>query len=230
MKRFCVSEARVGSTVALPAAESRHADRVLRMRPGDRVALFDGRGGEWLGEIEGTDGGVSVRVLESRSGTSAMDVVVASACPKGRRLEFLVQKLAELGVRAFVPVRFRRSVVRMTPARRTRLERIATEASKQCGRADILEIRDEVDPAALFPSLAPAAVFLASPESEEPLVRAAHRSAAAIIGPEGGLTPEETRLLLDAGARPVTLASTILRIETAAIVSAALLVQPSEHA
>ena len=208
----------MGEAVTLSEDESRHAARVLRLKPGDRVALFDGRGREWTGEIASNSDRVTIRILEERRGKTGLGLTIAAACPKGKRLEFMVQKLAELGVSRFVPVRFERSVVKMTPAKRERLERVASEASKQCGRADVLEIADEVG----LSELTGETVFLASPEGSDTLASVATLPATVIIGPEGGLSPAEEEIL--SKAVRVSLAPTILRIETAAIAAAAVLI------
>lgn len=223
MRRFQVPSARVGEALLLPPPESRHALRVLRLKSGDRVGLFNGSGSEWIAEVTGTEDPVRLLVLEEAPALTGSAITVAAACPKGDRLEFMVQKMAELGASRFLPVRFQRSVVPMTRAKRDRLQRVAEEASKQCGRADVLHIEEECPLTDLAESRKPPRLLLALPKAERSLVEAATLPATIVIGPEGGLTPEEETLLIRAGAVTVRLASTTLRIETAAITAVALL-------
>lgn len=208
-----------GAERVLPPGEGRHASRSLRLRAGDRVVLFDGRGREAQAEvvrIEGTR--VVVRAGEVReAGRSGL--VIASAVPKGARLDWMIEKLTELGVSEFRPVRFRRSVVSIAANRRGRLERVSAAAAKQCGRADLLRIAGEISVDELAASLG-SRTCLTSPEAAEPLGPGG--ADLVIIGPEGGLTADEEARLTAAGATGVRLGDRILRIETAAVAAAAI--------
>jgi 16S rRNA (uracil1498-N3)-methyltransferase len=193
----------------LSSEESRHAVRVLRLGRGDRVTVFD-PAEAWRGEIESTDGRVRVRLVERLPRTPLATVAVASAVPKGARLDWMVEKLAELGVARFIPVRFERSVAELGESKRRRLEKIALAAAKQSG-APILRIEGETSPEAL-----PADALLASPDASERLPAG---PGTVVVGPEGGLTAaEEARF-----ARRYSLGPTTLRIETAALAAAARL-------
>ncbi|HZE95939.1 MAG TPA: RsmE family RNA methyltransferase [Planctomycetota bacterium] len=207
MPRFFVE--RITHPAVLPPDESRHALRALRLAEGDRVTVFDSRE-TWSGEIESTRGAVTVRLLEKLEAPELPRVVVAAAVPKGARLDWMVEKLAELGVAEFVPVRFARSVTEPGEGKRKRLEKIAVAAAKQSG-APVLKISPEQRPDQL-----PADAILASPGSTEPAPRG---GGCVVVGPEGGLTPDEEARF----ARRVSLGPTILRIETAAVVAAARL-------
>jgi 16S rRNA (uracil1498-N3)-methyltransferase len=207
MPRFFVEN--ITHPAVLSAEESRHALRALRLGAGDRVTVFDGRE-TWAGEIESTAGAVTVRLLEKLAAPSLPRVVVASAVPKGARLDWMIEKLAELGVAEYIPVRFARSVVEPGDAKLRRLEKIAVSAAKQSG-APVLKIAPETPVDRL-----PADSLLASPDAKDVLPAGA---GCVVIGPEGGLTPEEEARF----ARRCTLGPTILRIETAAVVAAARL-------
>jgi len=135
----------------------------------------------------------------------------------------MVQKLSELGAAALEPVAFRRSVARWSPSKAHRMERIAAEAAKQCGRDRLMELRPERKVEDL--AREGGTTFVADPEGETTLLRAALGATGEIrvvIGPEGGLTPEEREAL---GGVRVSLGSGILRIETAAVAAAAVLAQ-----
>jgi 16S rRNA (uracil1498-N3)-methyltransferase len=207
MPRFFVEK--ITHPAILSPEESRHALRALRLSAGDRVTVFDPRE-SWSGEIESTAGQVTVRLLDKLGTPELPRVIVAAAVPKGARLDWMIEKLAELGVWEFVPVRFARSVTEPGEGKRKRLEKIAVAAAKQSG-APVMRISPQKGVEEL-----PADATLASPGSELPL---APGGGCVIVGPEGGLTPaEESRF-----PRRGSLGPTILRIETAAVVAAARL-------
>ncbi len=205
MPRFFVEK--ITHPAVLSPEESRHAVRALRLGVGDRVTVFDPVE-MWIGEIESVDGRVRVRLLERIERPALPAVTVAAAVPKGARLDWMVEKLAELGVAEFVPVRFARGVAELGEGKRRRLEKIALAASKQSGAA-LMRISPERPAKDL-----PADALLASPGAVGPLPQGA---GIVVVGPEGGLTPEEEARF----PRQVSLGTTILRIETAAVVAAA---------
>ena len=207
MPRFFVE--RIENPAVLSAEESRHAVKALRLGPGDRVTVFDPRE-SWTGEIESVEGRVRVRLLERSPRAELRTVTVAAAVPKGSRLDWMVEKLAELGVSEFVPVRFERSVAECGEAKRRRLEKVALAAAKQSG-APVLRIAAERP---LAEVTADATLLL--PDAADPLGPGA---GTVVVGPEGGLTPaEEARF-----SRRSSLGPTVLRIETAAVAAAARL-------
>ncbi len=205
MPRFFV-ERITTPAVALSPEESKHAARVLRLSAGDRVTVFDAAEA-WTAEIQSLGPPVTLRLLEKLARPSLPALVVASAVPKGARLDWMVEKLAELGVRAFQPVRFARSVAEAGTAKRKRLEKIALAAAKQSG-APVMAIGEECGVEALA-----ADAVLAHPGA--PPLGAGPGTV--VIGPEGGLTAAESARFAAKGS----LGSTILRIETAAVVAAA---------
>jgi 16S rRNA (uracil1498-N3)-methyltransferase len=207
MPRFYVE--RITHPAVLSPEESRHAIRALRLAPGDRVTVFDAYE-TWSGEIQSTEGKVSVRLLERLAALALPRVVVAAAPPKGERLDWMVEKLAELGVAEFVPIRFERSIAEPGEGKWKRLEKIAVAAAKQSG-APVMKISPQRSVDQL-----PADALLAAPGAEE---RLQPGGAFVIVGPEGGLSAgEEARF-----TRRFSLGPTILRIETAAVVAAARL-------
>lgn len=141
-------------------------------------------------------------------------VAIAGALPKGRRAAVLVEKLTELGLSTFIPVAWERAQVRTQVAR---LARVAEAAAKQCGRADVPEIAPETD---VDDALAMAErydqVLWADPEGAPMSTVLKPGSVLAYVGPEGGFTKGE-REKLAVVARPVRLAPTVLRVETAAL-------------
>lgn len=221
MARFLVPGVRAGAEVELPEAEARHAVRSLRLGPGDRVTLLDGAGAAFEAEIVRVRGrSVVARAAAASAAPTAAEIRICSALPKGKRLAWMIQKLSELGVSEFVPVAFRRSVVRWSPSKAAKLERVAAEAAKQSGRAAVLRLGAEVGPA----ELGGEALYVADPSAERTLLRSLEGPgpAAVVIGPEGGIEPAELEAL---GGVRVSLGPTILRVETAAVAAAAVMAQ-----
>ncbi len=221
MPRFLVRELPGDSVLDLPEREARHVVRSLRMKAGDELELFDGAGRECRATILRVEGSrVSVRTGRVAEAAGPGTAVIAAALPKGKRLPWMIQKLAELGVREFVPVAFRRSVVRWSPSKAEKLRKVAEEASKQCGRSDVMVLGDEVDAAELGGR---GPVYVAEPGAEKTLVEAVRPGPAlVVVGPEGGLLRGELGKL---EFTPVSLGRTILRVETAAVAAAAVLAQ-----
>lgn len=232
-------EAPVGGAAALPPEEARHALKVLRLRPGDAVCAMDGAGRRWRGEVGEISGNnVSVNLLEPLPDNEApARVTVYAGLPKADKLDFVAQKLTEMGAAALVPVRMARCVTKLDgregAKRRERLERIAREAAKQCGRGMPLSVAAPTDWPTALRAMAGHGLLLVSWEEETGGARLKDafalnpeaRDIGIVIGPEGGMTPEEVEAMRAAGGRCVTLGPRILRAETAAVVSAALALQ-----
>ncbi len=211
--------------------EARHyLQHVLRLAPGAEVEVFDGAGGLWDGRIEPGFEAVALGPRREAKGGSAV-IWLAFALAKGEKADLVVGKATELGVARLLPLAAERSVVRLDAAkgeeRAARWRRIAEEASRQCGRADVPEV---LAPAPLAQLLAEApagfARLLFHADGGAPLGALAPSPAGgylAIVGPEGGLSPAEVRACEAAGAVRVSLGPRTLRAETAAIAVAAIL-------
>lgn len=218
-----------GTACSLEGDEAVHLARVLRLRPGDEVELFDGRGG--VGRFRLAEVGrrrSRLELLSRRGAAPALPFAVhcAVATPKGKRAHRLVEALTELGAASYAPLVCARSAAR-PPEPETAL-RWAQEACKQCGR-DLLP--------AIAPPLAaenvPARVrehplsLLLDPRGAVPLreaLPATPCSTLLLVGPEGGFTDAERETFAAAGARSVVLGPSVLRIETAAAAALAALV------
>jgi 16S rRNA (uracil1498-N3)-methyltransferase len=197
---------------SLDEHDAHHLGRVLRLRDGQRVTVSDGRGrwrsGRWSHGALEVDGEVIV-------GPGGSSLTIAAAIPKGDRLEWMVQKLTEVGVGAITLVDCARSVVRWDAHRAdsqlVRLGRIVRDSAMQSRRLWLPELRG---PLPLAVVLGGDGVVVADPAGE-PLTDTA--ATTVVIGPEGGFTAGEV-----AGARFVALGDHVLRVETAAIVAAVL--------
>lgn len=214
---------------ALSPEDSAHLTRVLRLRVGDSVGVFDGRGREWDAEIlEAARDRVVVRPVRRREDRvdPVLPVVLHQARCRPDRFEWVLQKGTEIGVARFVPVRTARAEGAGRPVRRQRLERILVEACKQCGRRTVPLLDDERDLDDDIPDRDASAVVLAGPGAP-PIGRVLAGgdpppAVEILVGPEGGLEPDELEALEGRGWRPASLGPRTLRTETAGLVAAAL--------
>jgi 16S rRNA (uracil1498-N3)-methyltransferase len=229
--RFYVNLPLGTGPVTLEGPEAHHLIRVRRIRPGDRVYLFNGDGKEYAAEVTATTRqkvALQVTRVEAPDRELGFHLELAAPFPKGDRGHFLLEKLTELGVTTFVPLRTRRSVVHPGETGREKMQRYVVETCKQCGRNVLMQIAPLTDweaycarsdlAAARFlahPPFSPLEAALAIPQSlaSDGLVLA--------VGPEGGFTDEEVGRAKAYGWRPVQLGPRTLRIETAAIALAA---------
>jgi len=226
-----------GGEVDLGPEESRHLRTVLRARGGERVVLFDGRGGEAEAELlPGPGRGLRARVLGvAFRAPPAPRVRLFQAIPKGQALDWIIQKATELGAAEIVPVVTARVIARPEPGRaedkRARWRKIAVEAARQCGAAWAPEVGA---PAAFGAALASAGASRALMASLSPraaplreVLRAGEPpgagGVAVWIGPEGDFTPEETDAAERAGVALFSLGARVLRVETAALAALSIL-------
>jgi len=233
---------RAGDAVALPEAQARHL-HVLRLTAGTEITVFDGAGRSALARLAETPEGPSAElillsarpavVVQGSSLLEARSLTLATAWPKGKRAALLVEKCSELGVNLILPVRYARSVVHKAEGSESlaRLRRIAAEAAKQCGRNDEPEIGAERPFSQLLAAEAQEGLALlldahADLQLADFLLekRAALReqNLLLIVGPEGGLAPEESAAAAAAGVMGVRLARHVLRVETAALAACAV--------
>ena len=210
--------------------EARHylAD-VLRLGAGAEVEVFDGAGGRYPGRLEEGLETVALGPREdARSG--GPEIALLFALAKGDKVDLVVQKATELGAARIVPFAAARSVVRLEGARgeerARRWRRIAEEAARQCGRADVPAVAAPLGLGAALAALPPGTVPFVFHPGGSPLSHAeagGARGLAAVVGPEGGLADEELEACRGARAVRVSLGPRVLRAETAAIVAVALL-------
>ncbi len=235
MHSFYIENAQVGQDFSLDREESRHAIRVLRLSEGDEVCALDGLGGRFSARIRDASPDHTVVAVVDALPSNEPDVRVTlyQGIPKADKLEWIVQKITELGACAMIPVAMERSVVKSSgkdsDKKRGRLDRIAREAAKQCRRACPARIYDAMRWDQAIDHLAGHDLILtpweeargATMQSERDLCPNA-KDIAIVIGPEGGMSAGEAERLASCGAHLVTLGPRILRAETAAITSVAL--------
>lgn len=222
--RFYVNCALTPGPVLVQGAEAHHLAVVCRLRAGDQVCLFNGDGHEYPARVEQAGKReVSLTIAEvlSPPREPTQRVAVAAPLPKGDRGQFLIEKLTELGVATFVPLRTQRSVVHPGAGKHDKLERHVIEASKQCGRNVLMRVEPLVDLAVwLKRGDLPATRILGHPGGAR-LPASNSEDVAVTVGPEGGFTDEEMAQAQAGGWRSVDLGPRILRIETAALALAA---------
>lgn len=215
--------------VLLSKEEAHHVRDVLRLRAGDAVELFDGQGGCSSGEVFRADRkGVVVRAAAPRRDPPArLRLHAAFAVPRGKRLDWLLEKAVELGVASLQPVRFARSVAGgedLTEGKGNRWFAHCVAAAKQCG-LNFLPERKNIQPLSEFLSSGGEALRLAGDLGPEAVpMRTAWNPADSppadvilLVGPEGGFTPAEREDIRRAGYRFVRLGRTTLRTETAVV-------------
>lgn len=213
----------------LDREQTTHMRSVLRLRVGDVVSVFDGRGLEFSCEVlELEKKGARLKVRSETyppAPESPLDLTLGAALLKKDKFDLVVQKAVELGVSALVPIITKRTdpFARKAEKRLERWSRIIVEASKQCGRAKLMELREpsELDS---FLTSAEGLRIAFTERGGEPLPAVLQRGPVlALVGPEGGWEEEELELARERGFRLFTLGTRILRAETASITVAAIL-------
>lgn len=215
--------------VPLDATQARHAREVLRLEEGAQVEVFDDEGAVAAGILRFVGPRDAVVRVEQilPAAVSGTRIVVAAAVPKGERADWMVEKLSELGVHAFIPLAAQRSVVLPEgKGKRDRWTRIATESAKQSRRAGVMRIEDLSSVSNVLETH-PRAIALSTGAAAAPLAHLVHARHAdpeltLLIGPEGGWTPLEIETFTASGVAQAQLTQTILRVETAAITAAAV--------
>lgn len=235
MPRFFVSASQIGvrddgqKTVLIMGEDASHITRSLRMKAGEKITVCDMTRTEYDCEI--LSAGETVTALVTSESTSKNEppykAVLYQALIKGDKFDTVVQKAVECGVHEIVPVLTERCVVRLSKEdcrkKAVRWQRIADEASKQCGRGELVKISTMMTFKEAVSAAALADVSLFCYEGEETLslaralsdVERCPEKIAFMIGPEGGFSGAEAALAAESGIKSITLGSRILRTETA---------------
>lgn len=218
-----------GAQFALDADAAQHVAKSLRLKAGDALVVFDGRGGEYEAAIQRIDRDrVDVKVGGFRDAgrESALQLGLVQGLPEADKMDWIIQKATELGVGWIQPVTCERSVVRLAGDRAARREahwrRVAVAAAEQCGRTRIPEVRPNLG----FPSwlAAPAETprWMLAPGAEPLAARpGAPSPLELVVGPEGGFSERERALLEQHGCVGVSLGPRVLRTETAPLAALA---------
>ena len=230
-RHLIATENLLADTCEIGREEARHLQAVLRVKPGDRIQLFDGQGRTREAAVtavgkQGLALAAVAAVVEHPH--PACRLTLFACVSKGKRMDWTIEKAVELGVSEIVPVISGRTIVRVdaddADAKAGRWMRVAEEAARQCGAAWLPQVRPPVafgDSLARVREVSP--VFVAALSAEaRPLREAAAAypapgQAGWFVGPEGDFTPDELAALLRVGAVPVSLGHHVLRAETACL-------------
>jgi 16S rRNA (uracil1498-N3)-methyltransferase len=214
----------------LPEDSAHHAVHVLRVRSGDAVTLFNGRGGEYpsrIAAIERLKVMVDVLSHDPVERESPLHTALVQGVSAGERMDFTIRKAVELGVAELQPVLAAASVARprgeRAAARQEHWQRIAISACEQCGRNRIPPVH-ALTTAADYPDSGEETRILLSPRSELPFSKLKFTARVILAaGPEAGFNAEEETAFLRAGFVPARLGPRVLRTETAALAALAAL-------
>ncbi len=240
MRRFYVPPSAVhGNIIRIEGDAVHHIRDVLRLVVGDPAVVFDGSGRQYVGriaEVARREVMITVERMELMVKRQAIAVTLVQAIPRHGKMETIVEKATELGVDQIIPVQTARTVPVLygrperAESRLARWERVAIEASQQSGRGTIPRIA----PIACFPDAlsdcrdTSLALMATVSEDTQPLWEVLSEvsdvsSVALLIGPEGDFSAEEIGLAQAAGCRVVSLGSTVLRSDTAAVAALAMI-------
>ena len=220
--RFYSEKLPKGQKVRVEGEEARHI-HVLRLRKGDQICLFDGKGSELIGKISAIEAKkVEITVLaREKVRIQGVCVDLATSVPKGKRFDWMIQKATELGIVRIIPLITHRSVVKPKKGGKSeRWHRIAVEAAKQSQRKTVPEITDALSFNEFLEfidgyDLKMIALPTAKKHIKNVLRKRKPKRILCLIGPEGGFIDEEIKKAEEKGFKPVNLGKEILRVETA---------------
>jgi 16S rRNA (uracil1498-N3)-methyltransferase len=223
-----------GQRVAIEGTAANHITRVLRLRAGNALTVFNGNGAEFSASIEEVRKDsvlVTVQAEHAVDRESPLSVTLAQGISRGDRMDWIIQKATELAVSRIVPLLTERSVVRLDAKQAQKKVQhwhaIAIAACEQCGRNRVPEI---ALPSGLFEFVANASGsdamrLLLSPAATTSVDGVSEQSSGftVLIGPEGGLTETEQEAALRSGFKTMRMGPRVLRTETAAVAALTLL-------
>ena len=221
-----------GMRVTLQGSAAGHLTRVLRLRVGEALTVFNGAGGEYAASIEHAHAGrvaVAIGELRAIERESPLTLTLAQGVSRGERMDLVVQKATELGASGLAPVLAERSVVRLTAQQADRRlnhwRAIAIAACEQSGRNRLPAIASPVPLKDFLRTSDGSMRLVLSPAATATLADLPRLVSAVtvLIGPEGGLAEAEEEAAVAAGFKPVRLGPRVLRTETAAIAALTLL-------
>lgn len=229
---FCPPEQIIATSGWLDEGETRHLRDVLRLCSGETIQIFDGTGNEYSGKIETiekrkTDISEIVKIGPPAA-ESSLDLTLAATLLKGDKIDSVVQKSVELGVNKLIPMTSGRCDVKVTNAskRTERLRRIAMEATKQCGRAKLLEIAELIkfqDLVALDQEEGTVRIIFSERDGTSFDSLKSPAKILAFIGPEGGWEDSELELAKSLEIQTITFGGRVMKADTAAVAIAAIL-------
>ncbi|HWJ93704.1 MAG TPA: 16S rRNA (uracil(1498)-N(3))-methyltransferase [Telluria sp.] len=234
MPRFyCPQPLATGAIIDLPEAVARHL-HVVRMQPGDELTLFNGHGGEYQARVLALgkkSASAELVAFDPREAELPYRITLAQGLPEGSKMDWIIEKAVELGVGCIAPLAAQRSVVRLSgeraEKRQAHWQGVIEAASEQCGRNRLAQLEPVADLQRWLAQPAGGQRVLLSPRATQSLAGWAREAGAQdvtlVIGPEGGLSPQEEDAALAAGALPLSMGARVLRTETAGLAAVAAL-------
>ncbi len=229
VRLYVPAERLTGRELELLPEERGYLTRVRRLGAGDAVEVFDGRGGRWAAVLQSSKERLALGSRVQDRMQSRFSFELWQGLPKGDRMEWVIQKATELGASRIVPLASERAVVKLSAARAgTKLRRwrkIAQEAARQSGRADVPEVAEVATISTLIglPKAGRRAALMYEREDRRFLrayldeVASRDPMSPLVVGPEGGFDPGEVEGVSEAGIPILGLGDRILRTETAAV-------------
>lgn len=233
MSRFFAPKENIrGNLIHIDGQEAKHILNVMRLREEDRVVVFDGTGREYVGFIKETrkSSSLTVKIVSTQipHPERLPEITLAQSLPKREKMDYIVEKVTEIGASAIIPILSERTIVKIEGDkgrdRLLRWRKIAQETAKQCGRVDIPTIKDiqkfpdailavnEYD-LAIMCCLSDKTVYL-----KEAILDFKTGKAIVFIGPEGDFTPDEIKIAKDTkNLKLVSLGKNVLKSDTAGV-------------
>jgi len=225
---FCDAPLSAGTRIALPDALAHHALRVLRLRAGESVVLFNGQGGEYPAtlDVDGKAGFAQLGAFDPREAELAGRITLVQGLPSGDKMDWVVEKAVELGAARVCPIAAQRSVLQLSGPRLDKRvahwQRIAQSAAEQCGRNRLMTVDAPLALADWLALPADGPRLLCHPDAETDLAgllqgTPALASLTLLVGPEGGWSDKELAQAREAGVQAVRFGPRVLRTETAGL-------------
>jgi 16S rRNA (uracil1498-N3)-methyltransferase len=230
MRRFFAEPERCkGSHIELDERESQHLAQVLRARVGEGIVVLDGHGGIFECEVEKISKRSVTAAVRSRTRVDPLpySIILVQAIPKGKVMEWIVQKATELGAKRILPIITERTVVEIEKESASgKVEKwrgIAIESIKQCGSPYLPTIDEPIAFTEALKRVSEGAIVASLQQGAREIWELQLKNHAQIwVGPEGDFAPDEMQRLVEKGVRPITLGPLVLRCDTAAVCSLAL--------
>jgi 16S rRNA (uracil1498-N3)-methyltransferase len=225
---FCDIPLSAGTRIALPEALAHHALRVLRLKAGETVVLFNGQGGEYPAvlDVEGKAGFAQLGDFTAREAELGGHITLVQGLPSGDKMDWVVEKAVELGAARVSPIAAQRSVLQLSGPRLDKRvahwQRIAQSAAEQCGRNRLMAVDAPQSLADWLALPAEGPRLLCHPEAADDLAGALRatpgvQALTLLVGPEGGWSDKELELARQAGVQAVRFGPRVLRTETAGL-------------
>ena len=240
MHRFYVgTESIEDNRIVITGSDVNHIKNVLRLNKGEKIVICDGQGKDYYCIIDNVAKEQVIAVIEDKQKANTelrTKIYLFQGLPKKDKMEIIVQKAVELGAYEIVPVKMKRTIVKIDnekkeKAKLNRWQTIANEASKQSRRGilpnvhEIVSYKEAIDMAKKLEYVILPYELAENMEYTRKIIEEASKcsSIGIFIGPEGGFEEEEVSLAKENGIKPITLGNRILRTETAGLTTLAML-------